>query len=94
MTKTLLGTLGCLPACDRYFIDGFKASGFKYSYVNRSFVQRAISFCFDNQDDLRAEQMRIKRESGVNYPFMKLVDMYFWQVGYDLSSHSAEPVDD
>ena len=27
-TKVLLGTVGCLPACDRYFIQGFRAQGF------------------------------------------------------------------
>ena len=31
-TKVILGTLGCLPACDRFFIDGFKQSGHPYSY--------------------------------------------------------------
>ena len=31
VTKVLLGTFGCLPACDRFFIAGFKKAGFNYS---------------------------------------------------------------
>ena len=42
VTKIILGTLGCLPACDRYFIDGFKSAGYKYSYLNPNFLS---GFC-------------------------------------------------
>src|SRR5262249_34162547 len=40
VTKVLLGTIGCLPACDRYFLSGFKREGFSYSYLNTPFVER------------------------------------------------------
>ncbi len=83
VTKVLLGTLGCLPACDRFFKKGFSREGWKYSCVNPSFVDRVLQFCRDNMRALRKEQIRIKRSSGVTYPFMKLVDMYFWQIGYE-----------
>jgi hypothetical protein len=33
-TKVILGTLGCLPAVDRFFIDGFNKCGNKYSYCS------------------------------------------------------------
>lgn len=45
VTKIILGTFGSLPACDRYFIDGFKHMGQKYSYLNDSFVERILEFC-------------------------------------------------
>ncbi len=83
MTKVLLGTFGCLPACDRYFIDGFKRSGHRYYRVNDKFVQRVLGFSQDNLTMLRAEQERIRAASGVHYPLMKLIDMYFWQIGYE-----------
>lgn len=83
VTKVLLGTLGCLPACDRFFIDGFKSKGFKYSYLNGKFFDRVLQYCHDNMRDLRNEQIRIERTRGVTYPFMKLVDMYFWQIGFE-----------
>lgn len=82
-TKVLLGTLGCLPACDRFFIDGFKKSGQKYSYLNARFVERVVGFCTERGSELRKEQARIEKLAGMRYPLMKLVDMYFWQIGYD-----------
>ena len=89
VTKVILGTLGCLPACDRYFLDGFKSQGFSYSYLNEPFVKRILLFCGNNLADLRGEQERIERSSGVHYPIMKLVDMYFWQLGYELDTGDA-----
>jgi len=83
VTKVILGTVGCLPACDRYFIDGFKTAGFKYSYLNAKLVERVLQFCRENLRDLRQEQARIKGTGGIHYPLMKLVDMYFWQIGYE-----------
>jgi hypothetical protein len=82
-TKVILGTLGCLPAVDRFFIDGFKKSGNKYSYLNTLFVERVIRFCADCDEALRAEQGRIEQAVGLWYPPMKLVDMYFWEIGYE-----------
>lgn len=79
VTKIILGTLGCLPAVDRFFIDGFKKSGNKYSYLNALLVKRMILFCSDCGSALRVEQNRIERLSGIRYPVMKLADMYFWE---------------
>jgi len=83
ITKIILGTFGCLPACDRYFIDGFKSTGNRYSYLNRKFIERVLRFCQENLPNLRNEQERIMSINGVYYPLMKLVDMYFWQIGFD-----------
>jgi hypothetical protein len=86
VTKIILGTFGCLPACDRYFIDGFKSASHSYSYLNTKFVERVLQFCKDNLRELREEQERIERLGGLRYPLMKLVDMYFWQIGCELES--------
>jgi hypothetical protein len=61
ITKVVLGTFGCLPACDRYFIDGFKSQGFKYSYLNDKFVECVRAYCHTNLADLRREQAHIER---------------------------------
>ncbi len=84
VTKILLGTLGCLPACDRYFIDGFKSAGLRYSYLNTNFIERVLHFCRTNFREFREEQENIERIGGMRYPLMKLVDMYFWQTGFEL----------
>jgi len=87
VSKVLLGTLGCLPACDRFFIDGFKAAGLSYSRINKNFIHRLLEFTHNNLSPLRVEQTRIKSHSGVHYPLMKLVDMHFWQLGNDRAKH-------
>ncbi len=88
VTKVLLGTVGCLPACDRYFLVGFRDQRFSYSCLNASFVEQVLRFCSANLSELRCEQERIERASGVRYPLMKLVDMYFWQLGYELDKRT------
>ncbi|QDU21712.1 hypothetical protein [Urbifossiella limnaea] len=90
VTKVLLGTIGCLPATDRYFLIGFKGDGNSYSVLNAAFVDRLLLFSRDNAADLQCEQDRIEMQGGLRYPVMKLVDMYFWQRGRELDS-SPEP---
>jgi hypothetical protein len=77
----VLGTFGCLPACDRYFLDGFKSQGFKYRRLNDQFVRDVHSWSQANLTELRSEQSMILTRGGMANPLMKLVDMYFWQIG-------------
>jgi hypothetical protein len=90
VTKVILGTFGCLPACDRYFINGFKDTGFSYSYLNGRFIERILEFSRINISKLREEQTRIKVNGGMHYPLMKLVDMYFWQIGFEKGTQNDE----
>ena len=92
ITKIILGTFGCLPACDRYFINGFKSNGFRYSYLNSNFIERVLHFCKDNLRELRQEQTWIEGASGVRYPLMKIVDMHFWQTGFELDEGGKAPI--
>lgn len=85
VTKVLLGTFGCLPACDQYFIAGFRSVGLGYSYLSAKFIKKVLDFTQASLIELRREQARIEEHSGMNYPLMKLVDMYFWQIGYEAS---------
>jgi hypothetical protein len=43
-----------------------------------------LGFCRDHRAEFQHEQARIERDSGIRYPLMKLVDMYFWEIGYEL----------
>ena len=83
VTKAILGTFGCLPARDRYFISGWRSKGRPFSCLNSRFVERLLRFCRGHLAELRDEQTRIEREGDLRYPLMKLVDMYFWQIGYE-----------
>lgn len=93
VSKVLLGTLGCLPACDRYFVEGFENAGFTYSCLNQSFVEQVLAFCRANAAELRGEQERIGA-GGARYPMMKLVDMHFWQLGSELCGGHAAAEDE
>lgn len=93
VTKIILGTLGCLPACDRFFIDGFKNSNRSFSSLNQQFIERISDFCASNIDELSDVQKEIQDINGFHYPMMKLVDMYFWQIGYDLDVQKAKQRD-
>ena len=83
VTKVLLGTFGCLPACDQYFIAGFRHAGLGYSYLNAKFIKKLLVFSREHLAALRSEQVTINKHSEAHYPLMKLVDMYFWQIGYE-----------
>ena len=89
ISKVMLGTFGCLPACDRYFLDGFKSQGLPFSRLNARFVERVIAFCQGHLPDLQAEQAKISNKRGIRYPLMKLVDMYFWQLGVEADNAAA-----
>jgi len=79
VSKILLGTLGCIPALDRFFCDGWKiceeTKGFSINLQNIIF--------FADKHKIEIEECRNCIKSNVIYPPMKIVDMYFWQIGYD-----------
>lgn len=90
VTKVLLGTLACIPACDRFFKDGLRNSRIPYAYVNAALLKRMVDFCTEYHGELRQEQARIHSSGGAYYPLMKLVDMYFWQIGFEAAGEPAE----
>ena len=42
-----------------------------------------MDFCQSNLAELREEQAQTEIDGGTRYPLMKLVDMYFWQRGFE-----------
>ncbi len=82
-TKIALGTLGCVPAYDRYFIDGLRLSELPYSGLKQGNFLKVVRFYQENEFDFKCAQREIKERGGVTYPAMKLVDMYFWQIGFE-----------
>jgi hypothetical protein len=79
-TKILLGTLGCIPAYDRYFILGLKACGLRYSYLNKKNFLEMMHFCLGHREEFRRARAHISKH-GRDYPDMKVADMYFWSLG-------------
>lgn len=78
ISKILLGTLGCLPAFDRFFIDGVKEEKKSFTTLKARSLNNLFTYIEENREihELQKEYPQ--------YPIMKLIDMYFWQVGFDL----------
>ncbi len=83
VTKILLGTLGCIPAYDRYFIDGLREKGISHSKLSKNNFLAVVGFYKDNKDSFDYVQKAIEDRNKIYYPTMKLVDMYFWQIGFE-----------
>lgn len=83
LSKMLLGTLGCVPAYDRYFIGGLKEMNMKNKIFNYASLNELFDFIDNNKAEINNIQKNILIETKQYYPIMKILDMYFWQIGYD-----------
>lgn len=82
LTKTLLGTLGCTPAFDRYFREGWK------DVVGRDFsIENVVEFASNHKEQIEVCQKLVEENIKMKYPSMKIIDMYFWQHGYDIAEN-------
>lgn len=81
VTKILLGTLGCVPAFDRYYINSVKKNHISKGIFNKNSVQSVAGFYRDNLDVFENLRHELS-ECGIGYPPMKLMDMCFWQDAY------------
>ena len=88
ITKILMGTLGCVPAYDRFFQDGvatYKVTTQEYSLES---VLRLVDFYEEHNDRLEEARCGMQTDD-LTYPQMKLLDMGFWQIGFEASSKTA-----
>ena len=82
ITKILMGTLGCVPAYDRFFQDGVATYKVRTREYSLKSVLRLVDF-YEEHNDRLEEARRAMQIDDLSYPQMKLLDMGFWQVGYD-----------
>lgn len=80
VTKILMGTLGCVPAYDRYFIAGVKSKKVCTANFNLKSVLQLAKFYLDNRDIFEAARKEFPLND-IIYPPMKLIDMGFWVLG-------------
>lgn len=85
ISKIILGALGCLPAFDRFFIDGVKEQEFTFKTLKRKSLVQLFQFVNHNQPELK-----IIQNDHPEYSIMKIVDMYFWQIGFDKSQKESK----
>ena len=76
-----MGTLGCVPAYDRYFISGVKSQRVTTGIYNINSLLRLVEFYEQNKIRLEEARKNLK-VFGIPYPQMKMLDMGFWQIGF------------
>jgi hypothetical protein len=81
VTKILLGTLGCVPAYDRYYRSSVKKNHISSGQFNSRSVRDVAEFYCENLGIFESLRSEISNR-GVEYPPMKLIDMCFWQDAY------------
>ena len=84
ITKILLGTLGCVPAYDTFFEKGARHIGLKEKNYNEDSLLELADF-YEAHNDRLEEARRGMQCEDLIYPQMKLLDMGFWQVGFEKS---------
>ena len=84
ITKILMGTLGCVPAYDRFFVDGIKKYKVTTQEYSRNSLLKLVDF-YEEHNDRLEEARRGMRTDDLTYPQMKLLDMGFWQIGFEKS---------
>lgn len=89
ITKIILGTLGCVPALDRYFIIGAKSQNISGYTLNEKIMNQIFTFIHDKEKEIEKAQNKLKVR-GLYYSKMKIVDMYFWQLGYRIEKEKEE----
>ena len=82
ITKILMGTLGCVPAYDEYFIRGIVKEKVAKGTYSKESVKALAKFYEKYNEKLDAERSNWRVED-IEYPQMKLLDMGFWQMGKD-----------
>ena len=88
ITKILMGTLGCVPAYDRFFQDGVATYKVTTQEYSTNSVLKLVDF-YEEHNDRLEEARRRMRVGDLTYPQMKLLDMGFWQVGFEKDAGSA-----
>jgi len=84
-TKILLGTIGCIPAYDRFFIFGLGKEKIQKKFNPKKSFSLMIDFYLKNKKELDTLRNKFK-----GYPLMKILDMYFWIAGYESLSQGKE----
>ena len=83
ITKILMGTLGCVPAYDIYFVTGIRSKKIASGTYNIKSILQLVDFYEKNIEQLDSVQKNFN-VADMLYPQMKILDMGFWQIGFDL----------
>ena len=80
-TKIILGVFGCVPAYDRYFVDGIRKNKIASGSFSKKSLKQLYAF-YNNHPEFEKLRQKFISE-GTYYTKMKIIDMCFWQIGLE-----------
>lgn len=91
LTKILLGTVGCVPAYDRYFKKALADTGAAPQVFSAKSIRTLGNLYLDHEDEF--EKLRKHCGSRIEYPAAKILDMCFFEYGFQRDASSQEDSD-
>lgn len=88
LTKILLGTIGCVPAYDRYFKKALSLTGAASQSCNARSLMALGKLYIDRKDEFEA--LRRHCSDRTEYPAAKVIDMCFFEYGFRMDGGNAE----
>ena len=82
VTKILLGTLGCVPAYDKYYKETVKQYNISAGAYNKNSVRDVALYYLSYKDEFESLREELST-CGTRYPAMKLMDMCMWQLAFE-----------
>ena len=77
-----MGTLGCVPAYDRYFKSGLSLEGVGIQKYGNNSLIKVCEFYEKYNEELEVVRLNMN-VAGLEYPQLKILDMGFWKIGFD-----------
>ncbi|MBI2097608.1 MAG: hypothetical protein HYT46_01590 [Candidatus Vogelbacteria bacterium] len=103
ITKIIMATMGCVPGYDKYFKGGLKNWLNEKEKFQKEEIRRYLNFkkdSFKNLLNLVNENNKLKnicdskqylKKTRVEYPPMKLLDLFFWLIGREMVISKVSP---
>lgn len=88
LTKILLGTVGCVPAYDRYFKKALADTGAAPQVFSAKSIRTLGNLYLGHGDEF--EKLRKHCSSRIEYPAAKILDMCFFEYGFQRDTSSQE----
>lgn len=80
LTKIVLGTIGCIPAYDRYFVYAVRKTRVASGTFNKRSLFQLGKFYLEHNDEMEALRLLCPSEI-ISYPPAKVIDMCFFGYG-------------
>lgn len=83
ISKILMGTLGCAPAYDRFFRYAIMSNHIAGGNFNEKSILDLSKHYLNNINSYEKARAIMRLPNNEEYPQMKVLDMAFWQIGYE-----------